>query len=79
MATTTITKIILERNGEEREAYPVSDAELLQFKEKFQAMNRDISDCNCGDEVCIDGYVWRCSYGPTGNCQWFKSDWQCQP
>jgi hypothetical protein len=78
MSTTKITKIILERDGEEKEAVLVSDAELQSFAEEFKAKGIDIFSCNCGDEICWYGRVWRCAYGSDGRCQWFRSDWQCQ-
>jgi hypothetical protein len=77
METTKIVKIILERNGEERIAYPVSEIELQEVKEAFEEKRIKVNGCTCGQEVCHNGYVWRCAYGPSGRCQWFKSDWRC--
>lgn len=78
MATTTLTKIVLERDGEEKIAYAVTKEELEAARADFVAMGLDVDRCDCGHEACINGYVWRCAYGPSGNCQWFKSDWRCQ-
>jgi hypothetical protein len=77
MQTTKITKIILERNGEERVAVPATPAELKAAEAEFKKLGLDINRCSCGAEVCWQGYVWRCAYGPSGECQWFKSDWRC--
>lgn len=77
MATTTVTKIILEINGEERVAVPVSEAELQEAAQGLRDKGIDVFNCDCGQELCWNGYVWRCAYGPSGNCQWFKSDWMC--
>lgn len=77
--STRITKIILERNGEERPAVPVSPEELERAAAAFKSQGRDIRECSCGDEICWEGYVWRCAYGPSGSCEWFQSDWQCNP
>lgn len=74
---TKITKIILEVDGQEYTAYPLTDEEIQRMKESTKAMNIDFDDCNCGDEWCIDGYIYRCAYGPSGRCQVFRSDVRC--
>lgn len=77
MKTTKITKIILERDGIEKVAIPATKEELSAAEVGFKELGFNINECSCGDEVCWGGYVWRCAYGPSGNCEWFKSDWQC--
>jgi hypothetical protein len=73
----TTTKIMLEREGEKREAYLVSETELQKLKEQFEAVGADINACNCGDEKCVGGYIYSCAEDSSGNCRWYKSDWQC--
>lgn len=77
--TTTIVGIVLERDGNTRIAQPVPPDELAALRDAFQAQGLNVDECNCGDEICWDGQVWRCAYGPSGACQWFRSDWGCQP
>lgn len=77
MALTRIVEIVLERNGERRTARPASADELSSASESLAEKGSTMDSCECGEELCINGYVWRCAYGPEGHCQWFVSDWQC--
>ena len=34
-------------------------------------------DCNCGDELCIGGWVYRCMAGGSGECVWYETGEVC--
>ena len=34
-------------------------------------------NCNCGDELCIEGIKYRCMADPFGDCVWFKTTESC--
>lgn len=34
-------------------------------------------NCNCGDEMCIDGIKYRCMPDVFGDCVWFKTTEIC--
>lgn len=75
MSNSRIIKITLDIKGQEVDAYPVTEEE---FKSTLEGLGLDFPpDCRCGDERCIGGYLYRCAYGPSGNCMWFRSDWRC--
>lgn len=76
--TTKIVGIILERDGETKIAYPATQEELAEVASDFERQGISMDACNCGDEVCSYGRVWRCAIGPNNRCQWFRSDWGCQ-
>ena len=64
-------KIILEIDGDEVEAIPATEDELKQLEEAGIA-----AGCNCGVQVCFQGYVWVCRYRRP-NCYWFKTRVMC--
>jgi hypothetical protein len=33
--------------------------------------------CNCGDESCEGGWVWRCMAGGGGECEWYATNEVC--
>lgn len=65
------------KNGNDVSAVLVSSEELEMLKKKFEDNGKSIDECECGDELCIDGYIWSCSRANDNKCKWFKSDWQC--
>jgi hypothetical protein len=35
------------------------------------------ASCNCGDEKCVNGWVWRCMAGGGGQCVWYETHEVC--
>jgi hypothetical protein len=56
-----------------------TDAELEQAADVLERHGRTLASCECGEELCVNGYLWRCAETPEGGCRWFTSDWQCNP
>lgn len=76
-----IKKVILEIEGKEYEAIPVSkqDLELENSKLKKEGKHLDLN-CNCGDSYCdSNGYLWICDLGRSNSCGWWRSTWRCNP
>jgi hypothetical protein len=77
MAVTKIVGLVVEHDGKQSVARPVSPEALAAAAAQILDKGRSLDSCECGDEMCISGYVWRCAYGPSGDCEWFESDVGC--
>ena len=58
-------------------AYPITDTKLADLKSRHSDLAAKLDECTCGQEFCLDGYIYVCAEGPSGRCQLFASDWQC--
>ena len=82
MANYSINKLILTINGEQVEAFPVTQNELDSENQKLRENeNEELSlACNCGDDFCdSNGYLWICDLGSGNTCNWWRSTWRCNP
>lgn len=72
-----VVAVVLEIDGNQVTAYPVTPEKLQELKSTHANVADRLEDCNCGDEFCLNGYIYVCAEGPSGRCQLFGSDWQC--
>lgn len=74
-----VKQLTIEVQGRTAVATPVSDEMLVQERSALLAAGRG-DECKCGEEYCSrDGFLWVCAIGRDGKCQWFSSDWRCNP
>lgn len=69
--------LVLEIEGKQVRAYPITDTKLADLKSRHSDLAAKLDECTCGQEFCLDGYIYVCAEGPSGRCQLFASDWQC--
>ncbi|BCY29096.1 hypothetical protein [Flavobacterium okayamense] len=75
----SIKKLILEIDGIEVNATPVPKNELEKVRSELENDGQKLS-CSCGDQWCSpNGYLWVCNLGNGNNCEWFSTDWRCNP
>ena len=72
-----VVGLLLEIEGQEVKAYPLSPEERQQLKARHPNMAEKLDTCSCGEDYCIGGYVYRCAEDENGDCQLYRSDWQC--
>lgn len=72
----TITRIILEKDGIEYSARPATNEELRTLEEKIKETGNSTS-CSCGQEMCLEGWVWRCMAAGGGECIWYITNIVC--
>ncbi len=36
------------------------------------------SECNCGEERCVGGFIYRCGTYEGGECRWYSTAAVCQ-
>lgn len=72
MDNVKITKILLEKDGVEYVAVPVSDELLKVNEQNLKAAGLDLN-CNCGAEWCDGRWLWRCMYSGAGQCSWYQT------
>lgn len=77
MKRTKIVAIVLEMDGKQVVAHPITPEKLSELKSVQKGLEARLQDCSCGEEFCIGGYIYRCAEGPDGSCQLYASDWQC--
>ena len=70
------TKTLKLKAGKEVSATLATDSEIEQVKNVIEAQGISLAEC-CGQEACINGYIWSCSRGNDNKCHWYKSDWKC--
>lgn len=66
-----ITKFTYERNGQEFEAVRATARQVSEANLE--------NECECGEEVCVEGWVWRCMAGGGGECVWYPTNEVCEP
>ncbi|WP_207514396.1 hypothetical protein [Longitalea luteola] len=70
MSEIIVKQIIIEKDGVEYNARPATEAELN---------NAGLtSGCNCGEEMCLKGWLWRCTASGGGACDWYITDIVCK-
>ena len=69
--------LLLEIEGKEVRAYPLSPEERQDLKTRHPHMADKLDSCHCGEDYCIDGFVHRCAEDENGECQLYRSDWLC--
>ncbi len=74
--TQSLVKVLKLKNGKEVNATLATKEELGQAKTSIKAQGISFEDC-CGEEACINGYIWTCSRANDNNCYWYKSGWKC--
>jgi len=72
-----IVSITVDIAGQLVTAYPVSPERLAELKIEHPDIAGRLDDCECGREYCIGGFWHICAEGPSGRCELFASDWQC--
>lgn len=65
-----ITGLLLEYKGTACLARRATRSEIKKA--------RGAEGCTCGEELCIDGWVWRCMYAGAGVCDWFITNIVCE-
>lgn len=64
-----IQKITYTLKSKTHTATPISEEKRNELGLTF--------GCNCGDEKCINGWVYRCMAGGGGSCIWFETNEVC--
>lgn len=77
MANIQVTQIRFDVDGVSYVAQPPTEAEVAEAKAYFATIGRVQDGCQCGEEFCIGGRVWRCMAGGGGSCTWYPTNQIC--
>jgi len=72
-----VVALVLEIQGQRVMAHPVPPEKLVELKQQNKSLAERLDECTCGEEYCLNGYIYVCAEGPNGRCQLFGTDWQC--